>query len=565
METARSRITQSVYIAVSSLMASSEDQVSDGKRLLDSILETLQPYLSDSREYSLAECARSAINIILKSLVSLLEVPIIYDRSYVAAFGKVQNLELWRKGLIRSRFSTHNAMALLSGRNATIVTDFAYCLMGMLGVRFPVFPAEGLTKALSRLLDEVVISSNDVSVFNWTGKQYGSHIRGRSLYPSLPAAYNIGIDEERKKKRDEKLSELVQTERYEKMTDFLAISGMLVSAITFVKERQKKNIPLGWVVEILRVIKRAEFEQLRPHITNIGKILKYIETAFDSKTEATSQAAHPSSTSDLGIPTVEMDDGAPKQSALSSFSSQIKTPSLPKELPSFKAPKFGRKKTEPETAPPKVLPQQSSSRGFGGFKSPSLKSFGRKDSGTSQAGATPTEVGTPANEPEAVSFSSLPATPSLMSDGQSHPLDGEIFSYIKRIEGVEGNEDEDKGRNVPMPSTSELPEELGKVLAEIPERKFSKPYKKSEEFDTMISPNPIIVKNSGIEGLFDIQRVIVSMAQPEKLRRQVRNAVSPHQKITGWSVISTGFASKYRRFIHYQGSRGMLIKLRELP
>ncbi|XXG97254.1 hypothetical protein Hte_003550 [Hypoxylon texense] len=548
METARSRITQSVYLAVSGLTASSENLVSDGKQLLDSILEVLQPYLFGSRVYSLAERARHAINILLKCLVNILEVSIIRDRSDVATFGKVQNLELWRKGLIRSRFSTHNAMSLLSGRNATVVTDFAYCLMGMLGVRFPVFPAEGLTKALSRLLDEVVISSNDVSVFNWTGKQYGSHIRGRSLYPSLPEAYNIGKDEERKKKRDEKLTELVQLERYEKMTDFLAISGMLVSAITFVKERQKKDIPLGWVMEILRVIKRAEFEQLRPHITNIGKILKYIETAFDSKSAAMPQTANSPSTSNLGTPTMGVGEDTSKQAAtspsLSSFSSQIKTPSLPKDLPSFKAPKFGRKKTEPETAPPKASSQQSSSRAFGGFKSPSLKSFGRKESETSQANATPAEVGTPTNEPEVASLSSPPATPSLMiSDAQSHPLDNEVFSYIKRIEGVEGNEGEVKGRNVPISANPELPGELGKVLAEIPEREFSKPHKKSEEFDTMISPNPIIVKNSGIEGLFDIQRVIVSMAQPEKLRRQVRNAVSPHQKITGWCVISTGFAT----------------------
>lgn len=550
METARSRITQSVYIAVSGLTASSEDPGSNGKRLLDSILEALHPYLSNSKVYSLAERARYAINILLKCLVSLLEVPVIYDRSYVAAFGKVQNLELWRKGLVRSRFSTHHAMSLLSGRNATVVTDFAYCLMGMLGVRFPVFPAEGLTKALSRLLDEVVISSNDVSVFNWTGKQYGSHIRGRSLYPSLPEAYNISKDEERKKKRDEKLTELVQLERYEKMTDFLAISGMLVSAITFVKERQKKDIPLRWVVEILRVIKRAEFEQLRPHITNIGKILKYIETAFDSKSVATSQAANSPSTSNLRNPTIGVGEDASKQSATSpssfgSFSPQIKTPSLPKDLPSFKAPKFGRKKTEPETASPKASSQQSSSRGFGGFKSPSLKSFGRKESETSQASVPPTEFGTPVNEPEAASLSSPPATPSLtISDAQSHPLDSEVFSYIKRVEGVEGDEGDDKGRNVPISAAPELPGELGKVLAEIPERKFEKPYKRSEEFDTMISPNPIIIKNSGIEGLFDIQRVVVSMAQPDKLRRQVRNAVSPHQKITGWCVISTGFASE---------------------
>lgn len=49
--------------------------------------------------------------------------------------------------------------------------------MGILGVRFPAFPAEGLTKALARSMDEVVIASNDVSVFNWSGKHNGSPIR----------------------------------------------------------------------------------------------------------------------------------------------------------------------------------------------------------------------------------------------------------------------------------------------------------------------------------------------------------------------------------------------------
>ncbi|KAI0181555.1 hypothetical protein GGR52DRAFT_43743 [Hypoxylon sp. FL1284] len=537
METARSQITQAVYIAVSGLTALSGEPANDGRQLLDGILEVLRPYVTSSKEYTVAEQARYAINILLRSLVDLLEVPILSDRSYVASFGKVQNLELWRKGLVRSRFSTHNAMSLLSERNATVMTDFAYCLMGMLGVRFPVFPAEGLTKALSRLLDEVVISSNDVSVFNWTGKQYGSHIRGRSLYPSLPEAYNISRDQARKKKREEKLTELVQLERYEKMADFLAISGMLLSAIKFVKDRQKKNIPLRWVVEILRVIKRAEFEQLRPHITNIGKILKYIETAFDSKVDATPQATESPSTSSPGTPTIG-EHRTISPSPLSSISSQIKTPSLPTEMPSFKAPKFGRKKTELE-APPKA----SSSRGIGGFKAPSLKSLGRKDSENSQASVTPTDTGTPTND-SIVTGLSPPTTPSLLvSDAQSHPLDEEVFSYIKRIEGIETVEGEDKEGSMPVSGTPELSGELGKVLAEIPDRKFSKPHMKSEDYDTIISPNPIIVKNSGIEGLFDIQRVVVSMAQPEKLRRQVKNAVSPHQKIAGWCVISTGFAT----------------------
>ncbi|KAI1411182.1 hypothetical protein F5Y13DRAFT_201409 [Hypoxylon sp. FL1857] len=542
MDTARPRITQSVYVAVSGLTTQSPNTNPDAKQLLDGILELLQPYLSSSRACSLAERARHAINIVLSCLVNLIKTPICNDRDYVAEFGNVPKLDLWQKGLIRSRFSTHKVMSLVCGRDATVVTDRAYCLMGMLGVRFPTFPAEGLTKALSRLLDEVVITSNDVSVFNWTGKEYGSPIRGRSLYPSSPEAYKFGTDEKRKKEKDEKLIKLLQIKRYELTTDFLAISEMLVDTITFVKERQQQNIPLIWVKEILRLIKRAKFEQFKPHITNIGKILKYIETAFDSKLTAETQSTRSPSPSNRGAQDSGTEKGASKQSGQSSspFASlpgQIKTPSLPKDMTSFKAPKFGRKKTEVETVPQKAPSQPSSSRGFGGFKSPSLKSFGRKEPGTSQASSAPSEVETPATEPETASLPSAPTTPSLISEASRHSLDDQVLSYIASIKVG----DKDVGESTTT-SASELPPELAKVLADVKIKEFSKPHVKSEEINTMISPNPIIIKNSGIEGLFDIQRVVVSMAQPDKLRRQVRNAVSPHQKMTGWCIISTGFA-----------------------
>ncbi|KAI1456210.1 hypothetical protein F4805DRAFT_248214 [Annulohypoxylon moriforme] len=525
-DTARSRITQSIYVAVSSLIAPIQGAANDAKRLLDNLLEVLQPHLLNSQTFSLADHARHAINIILKTLVSLIECPILDDRAYIAEFGNVPNLGLWQKGLTRSHFSTQKVMSLVCGRDATVMTDRAYCLMGMLGVRFPTFPAEGLTKALSRLLDEVVISSNDVSVFNWTGKQYGSPIRGRSLYPSSPEAFKFGKDEKRKKKRDQKLAEILQIERYEVLSDFLAISGMLVDTIMFVKDRQKKNIPLLWVKEILRVIKRAKFEQFKPHITNIGKILKYIETAFDSESVNEPQATASTPTSNSGVDDTTPKPNIPSSPSLSSLSSQFKTPSLPKDIPSFKAPNFSCKKTEPDVAIAREPSQLLSSRGIGGFK-PSLKGFGKKVSSTS-----PTE-------PDIPSLPQTPTTPSLtVSDIPKHSLDEQVLNYIHSIQPTDQNE----GGGNPVISEPELPPDLAKVLAEIPAREFSKPHVKSEEIDTMISPNPIIMKNSGIEGLFDIQRVVVSMAQPEKLRRQIKNAVSPHQKITGWCIISTGFA-----------------------
>lgn len=60
---------------------------------------------------------------------------------------------------------------------------------------------------------------------------------------------------------------------------------------------------------------------------------------------------------------------------------------------------------------------------------------------------------------------------------------------------------------------------------------------------SLICPNPIIVNNSGIDGIFDFQRVIVAILDREKLLRQVARASSPKQKISGWCTISTGFAS----------------------
>ncbi|KAI1205068.1 uncharacterized protein F4807DRAFT_465038 [Annulohypoxylon truncatum] len=424
--------------------------VSDAKRLLNNISDVLQPHLPSSRALSLAECARHTVNIILKILVNLTERPILDDRTCIVDFGNVPKLDLWQKGLIRSHFSTQKVMSLVCGRDATVMTDRAYCLMGMLGTR-------------SLFLRTMFLFS--------TGPE---NKMGRSLYPSSPEAFKFDKNAKCKKQKAQKLAALLQIERYEVMSDFLAISGML---------------------EILKVIKRAKFEQFKPHITNIVKILKYIETAFDSVSSTEPQATASPCMSDPVVDDTTSDLSIPLSPSFSSLSSQFKAPSLPKDMPSFKAPKFARKKTEPET---------------------------------------------PTTEPEARSIPPTPTTPSLIaSDVPKLSLNEQVLRYISSIQAADENEDEE---GKPATSEPELPPDLEKVLAGIPARELSKPPVEPEEIDIMISPNPIIIKNSGIEGLFDIQRVVISMAQPEKLRRQIRNPIRPHQKITGWCIISTGFA-----------------------
>ncbi|UKZ52664.1 hypothetical protein TrVGV298_006445 [Trichoderma virens] len=64
----------------------------------------------------------------------------------------------------------------------------------------------------------------------------------------------------------------------------------------------------------------------------------------------------------------------------------------------------------------------------------------------------------------------------------------------------------------------------------------------------MVSPHPIIVTNAGIEGIFDVQRVIITMADIDGLRQQVAHTTSTEQVISGYCSISTGFAQVIVRF-----------------
>ncbi|CCD49353.1 hypothetical protein BofuT4_uP032290.1 [Botrytis cinerea T4] len=51
-----------------------------------------------------------------------------------------------------------------------------------------------------------------------------------------------------------------------------------------------------------------------------------------------------------------------------------------------------------------------------------------------------------------------------------------------------------------------------------------------------------IPRTSGTGGVFDIQRVIIEMENPEQLRYQVQNAVNDSQKISSHCPISTALS-----------------------
>ena len=104
------------------------------------------------------------------------------DKACIAKFCKVPQSEVCR-GRAPSEVSAFELLGFASKRDCTLDVDRIYSMMGMLDVKFSVFYAEGMTKALTRLLDEVIITKHDVSIFNWDGELSGNTIPGRSLYP----------------------------------------------------------------------------------------------------------------------------------------------------------------------------------------------------------------------------------------------------------------------------------------------------------------------------------------------------------------------------------------------
>ncbi len=74
-------------------------------------------------------------------------------------------------------------------------------------------------------------------------------------------------------------------------------------------------------------------------------------------------------------------------------------------------------------------------------------------------------------------------------------------------------------------------------------RQKSKTAKTSSKLiDKMICPDPIMLTISGIEGLFDIQRIIKKQ-DPESLRYQVKSAVNESQQISGQCTISAALSN----------------------
>lgn len=505
LETAKAELAQAVYNAAERV-ATAEDE--GAKRAILKALETVVPRPPfDVSSNKLLEF-RYMINVLLQSLVAEVENLVLDDRRYISDFGKVHQLKAWRAGTLRTGFPTQEVMASSCKRLTTMPTDPVYALMGVLNVRFPMFTAEGYAKALSRLLDEVIVTHNDVSVFNWSGIDMGSPIRGRSMYPSSHRAYATGED------RGSRYNLLVSREAQGKMAEVMetyhGVIPVLGMATKLVKRKELKNLPLDWFRKIIEFVQKARFQIIKAELLQIGKLLQYVVSNLDA----------PASSPPVQSPVSIMPGPKRTDSSSSGFSSLTSNfrPSLP-DTKSFK--------------------------GLSGKKTPSLSSVTK---GFSASFGSKT-LGSPKAAPESPEPSPASATAAVPIEQQiddlppwapSPEVDSGVRSYLSSLE-----------RGITQPP-SPLPEEVSNVLFTIPKppaATTSTGQDDNEKSTRMISPNPIIVNNAGIESIFDIQRVVLTMIDQGKLRQQVANASSPQQKISGWCSVSTGMASVVVRFL----------------
>ncbi|PWY93568.1 hypothetical protein BO94DRAFT_621946 [Aspergillus sclerotioniger CBS 115572] len=417
---------------------------------------------------------RPFLRLLLEKLRDSALTAIRQDLVTISKFGKISELHDWTLGAGPANFSAFSVLTTSASRNTTVATDKAYCLMGILNVKFPAFPAEGLSKALSRLFDEVVIASSDVSVFNWSGKYYGSTIQGRSLYPSRIEAYQDRANSGNATNDvNKKLLDIFSAKQNETMKVAWEVESLLIQMLKLVKPLNHENVPqkllndLDGVIETLKTKSLNNLEEDRKTLRDLKKQISECSDLFEqesSKAEATPDSSRSNHVED-----------AEKGSTF--FMPSVSIPTLeiksPLHIPRTFSRPWGEKKP-----PMAVLP-------------------------------------TPPEEPDRVT---------------------EIFTNLAKSmeKGFEAL------RGFPSQDDDEEDEERDAAAFLDPDAQHDDAPLDVIDRRTRCN-NPIVVSSSGISGTFDVQRVVVTMIDPEALRAQIRRAVSG-QKIEGWCRVSTGFA-----------------------
>lgn len=533
LETATSEMARVVYLASADLATGSAQESS--LKLLERLKTRLGAATDVASKKEKEKQVQHIINHLLKRLVDETLDIILDDREYIAQFGQVEQLVAWKQGKRRTGFAASSVLAVSGKRKATVATDRAYALMGILGVRFPTFPAEGYAMALARLLDQVVISHSDITVFNWSGMDMGSPIRGRSLYPSTHLAFS-NSDDEGSRHYNLLLSSQVQTKMNDIMETYNGLINVLRRAIEAVKDKQQKDLPFGWIVQIIQLIRISAFKSLQNELESISKITGYVLKSCVKTIQLPEKVEGPgvgetAKASMFALP------------SLPSPSVSMPSPSL--SMPSFKMGFGGGKKEEPAADSAKKTSRLSS---FG--KTPSF-GFGKTAAPdpVPEAKPTPPPPPPPATAPPPAA-EPLPVTPTW----QTH--DAAVTAHLIHLTALATLAKDPSTPDTAPPKPHPLPTEILttdlSILTAAPTTPHhprahhplgTNPTSLHHDDETNnISPNPITLSTSGISAQFDIQRVILTFLSHAQLRARVTRAVTPRDRVSGWCSISTGFA-----------------------
>lgn len=525
------------------------------QELLDSFPEAKEQYSIETIESfeEKEEAIAKTFAHILHVLVDEVNTLILDDRQYIAEFGNITLLDSWVDGTRRHGFTTQEVMTLACKRRTTKSFDRAYSLMGILGVRFPTFPAEGYEKALCRLFDETVTTRNDVSVFNWAGYNKGSSIRGRSMYPSTQEAYRA------KDSRLYSRNSMAETEKDKMLqttSDYHAIVSLLRDLIEFLKKNVPPKQVVEWIGYISAIINSFDLEKLKAAPTLAERVEKLSRRSIIS----TGTGALP----------YEIEILTKFIGYIINGPTQIKPG--PKRLLSSNAIRNPRFEVDinPDAQlvadPPAQTPPDMNNEQLGRDANPNngQNAFDTADISPPEPADVPLPTEDAENETPPVGrksrfveqLSEAGSTPVPLMTGESEtsqsksniPLseNDEISRYLQNwaTNSLQWVKKDASFFETPLPA------KVQGIRHKIEKEHRENGVHKTASFGSpnMVSPHPIIVTNAGIESIFDIQRVIITMADLQGLRQQVEHATSPDQIISGYCSISTGFAQVIVQF-----------------
>ncbi|KAL6882304.1 hypothetical protein HDV57DRAFT_496107 [Trichoderma longibrachiatum] len=515
------------------------------QELLNSFPDVKKRYPVDGFE-SIEEEEEAFSNILAHILhVLVVEVkPLLRkDRQFIAEFANITSLHAWVDGTKRCGFTTQEVMALACERRTTKPFDRAYSLMGILGVRFPTFSAEGYEKALCRLLDETITIHNDVSVFNWTGHDKGSPIRGRSMYPLTQEAYKA---EAGRLHNRNPIADVERDKMSRTTNSYYAIVALLRDTIDFLKKNTPPKQEVEWIQAIATIVQHLKLQNLR--------------TPSGGQSTADKGGSQASSKSRKGALPLEIE-------IISKFIGYIINPS---RRPAYNLSDESLEGTirvalEPE---PEPVPVRAAT---------TLDCIDEQQEPVSPI--TDHEI-VPSDDVSAVAPTETPS-PDEAIDEPSPPL-GRKSRFVEQLseagpvptESTADSQDRSQTevtnphenitrylQNWAMASTQGVNVDEEILKDQLPPQVRGVQYKIEESQEenssagdfgaahsNMVSPHPIMVTSAGIEGIFDVQRVIITMADMEGLRQQVEHTTSGEQILTGYCSISTGFAQVIVQF-----------------